>query len=84
MNWDQLEGKWKEFAGSARAHWSKLTDDDWQTINGKKEHLVGCIQKRYEVGKKEAERQVDAWSNALPDMVEASTATPAARREARK
>ncbi len=28
MTWDQLEAKWNEFAGSARAHWSKLTDDD--------------------------------------------------------
>ena len=37
MNWDQIEGNWKELAGSARAHWGKLTDDDWQTITGKKD-----------------------------------------------
>lgn len=72
MNWDQLEGKWKKYAGSARAHWSKLTDDDWQTINGKKEQLVGCIQKRYGMTKEKAERQVDEWSDALQDIVEAS------------
>jgi uncharacterized protein YjbJ (UPF0337 family) len=72
MNWDQLEGKWKEFEGSARAHWSKLTDDDWQTISGKKEHLVGSIQKRYGITEEEAERQVDEWSRAVLDIVEAS------------
>ena len=72
MNWEQLEGKWKEFEGSARAHWSKLTDDDWQTIAGKKEDLVGRIQKRYGIAEEEAERQVDDWSRALLDIVEAS------------
>ena len=28
MNWDQIEGKWKQFTGSARERWGKLTDDD--------------------------------------------------------
>jgi uncharacterized protein YjbJ (UPF0337 family) len=74
MNWDQLEGTWKQFAGSARAHWSKLTDDDWQTITGKRERLVGRIQERYGVAREEAERQVDQWSGALQDIVEASRA----------
>ena len=29
MNWDQIEGKWERFTGSARDRWGKLTDDDW-------------------------------------------------------
>jgi uncharacterized protein YjbJ (UPF0337 family) len=68
MSWDQLEGRWKEFAGSARAHWSKLTDEDWQTISGKKEQLVGGIQRRYGVAKEEAEKQVGEWFDALLDI----------------
>lgn len=72
MNWDQLEAKWNEIAGSARAHWSKLTDEDWKAITGKKEHLVGYIQKRYGIAKEEAERQVDKWADAVQDIVEAS------------
>ena len=70
MNWNQLEGRWKEFAGSACAHWSKLTHDDWQAITGKKEELVARIQERYGIAKEAAERQVDEWSNALLDIVE--------------
>jgi uncharacterized protein YjbJ (UPF0337 family) len=65
MNWDQIEGKWKQFTGAAREHWGKLTDDDWQKITGKKDHLVGLIQERYGVAKAEAERQADDWSRAL-------------------
>jgi uncharacterized protein YjbJ (UPF0337 family) len=72
MKWNQLAGRWNEFAGSARAHWSKLTDDDWRTITGEKEQLVGRIQERYGIAKEEAGRQVDEWSSALQNIVEAS------------
>ena len=72
MNWDQIKGEWNEFAGSARAHWGKLTDDDWQRIAGKKERLIGRAQKRYGIAKEEAERQVEEWSGTLLDIVEPS------------
>jgi uncharacterized protein YjbJ (UPF0337 family) len=62
MNWDQIEGKWKQFTGSARERWGKLTDSDWGVIAGKKDQLVGRIQERYGVAKEEAEKQVDDWS----------------------
>jgi uncharacterized protein YjbJ (UPF0337 family) len=73
MQWDRIESQWKEFAGSARAHWSKLTDDDWHAMTGTRGHLIGRIQKRYEVTREEAERQVEQWSEALLDIVGAST-----------
>jgi uncharacterized protein YjbJ (UPF0337 family) len=65
MNWDQIEGKWKQFTGSARERWGKLTNNDWATIGAKKDQLVGRIQQRYGVVKAEAERQADEWSHAL-------------------
>ena len=65
MNWDQIEGKWKQFTGSARERRVKLTDNDWETIAGKKDQLVGRIQERYGVAKAEAEKQADEWSRAL-------------------
>jgi uncharacterized protein YjbJ (UPF0337 family) len=71
MQWDQIASQWQECAGSARAHWGKLTDDDWLAITGTKGHLIGRIQKRYEVSREEATRQVDQWSEALPEIVEA-------------
>jgi uncharacterized protein YjbJ (UPF0337 family) len=65
MNWDQIEGKWKQLTGSARERWGKLTDSDWETIAGKKEHLIGRIQERYGVARAEAEKQADEWSHAV-------------------
>jgi len=65
MNWTQIEGKWDQFRGNVRQQWGKLTDDDLQRAQGKREELVGAIKERYGVAKEEAERQVDAWMNGL-------------------
>lgn len=62
MNWDIIEGKWKEYRGKAQAQWGKLTDDDLDVINGRRQELAGRIQVRYGVEKEEAERQIDEWS----------------------
>ncbi len=64
MNWDQIEGMWKQFTGSARERWGKLSDNDWETIAGKKDQLVGRIQQRYGVAHAEAEKQAEEWSQA--------------------
>ncbi len=71
MNWDQIEGKWKQLTGSARERWGKFTDDDVQTLTGKKDNLVGKIQERYGLAREEAEKQADAWSDALKETHEA-------------
>ena len=34
MNWDQVEGKWKQVKGSIKQKWGKLTDDDLDYIAG--------------------------------------------------
>jgi uncharacterized protein YjbJ (UPF0337 family) len=59
MNWDQIEGMWKQSMGKVKVKWGKLTDDDLTVINGKKEQLVGKIQERYGMKKDAAEKQVD-------------------------
>jgi uncharacterized protein YjbJ (UPF0337 family) len=62
MNWDQVEGKWKQAAGKVKGKWGKLTDDDLQTISGKRDQLIGKIQERYGIAKEDAARQVDEFS----------------------
>jgi len=61
MNWDRIEGNWKQFTGTVKQQWGKLTDDDLQVVEGRRTELVGKIQERYGIAKDEAERQVDTW-----------------------
>ncbi len=62
MNWDILEGKWKEYRGKAKAQWGKLTEDDLDQVDGRRDQLAGKLQTRYGMAKDEAEREVDAWA----------------------
>jgi uncharacterized protein YjbJ (UPF0337 family) len=61
MNWDRVEGNWKEFRGKVQQKWGKLTNDDLDVIEGKRMQLSGRLQQRYGVAKDEAERQIDSW-----------------------
>jgi uncharacterized protein YjbJ (UPF0337 family) len=71
MKWARIESQWNEFSGAARAHWGKLTADDWDAMTGTKGHLVGRIQKRYGIPRDEAETQVEDWSDGLLDTAQA-------------
>jgi uncharacterized protein YjbJ (UPF0337 family) len=67
MNWDRIEGKWKQYAGKAKEKWGKLTDDDLTTISGKRDQLIGKVQERYGIAKDQAEKQVDEFTASLSD-----------------
>jgi uncharacterized protein YjbJ (UPF0337 family) len=59
MNWDQVEGRWKEMRGKVKEKWGKLTDDDLDVINGSREQLEGRIQRHYGKTREETRREVD-------------------------
>jgi len=65
MNWDQVEGQWKELKGRVREKWAKLTDDDYESIAGKKDRFVGSLQTRYGYEKEKAEGEVDGWLSSF-------------------
>ena len=67
MNWDRIEGNWKQVKGTIKEQWGKLTDDDLDVAAGKRDQLVGRIQNRYGVAKDEAERQIDEWARKYED-----------------
>lgn len=65
MNWDQIEGNWKQLKGRAKEQWGDLTNDDLDRAAGTRDQLVGRIQQRYGLAREEAERRVDDWSRQL-------------------
>ena len=58
MNWDRIEGNWKQFKGKAKQQWSKLTDDELDAIAGSREVLSGKIQEQYGISKEQAEQEL--------------------------
>ncbi|MBC7918246.1 MAG: CsbD family protein [Rhodoferax sp.] len=70
MNWDRIEGNWKQFKGSAKAQWGKLTDDHLDVLAGQRTQMAGKIQELYGISKDEAEKQLTEWQASVLDKME--------------
>ena len=64
MNWDEIEGNWKQALAEVKQKWAKLTNDDVVLIRGKRDELIGKIQERYGIAKEAAEEQVAQFIRA--------------------
>jgi uncharacterized protein YjbJ (UPF0337 family) len=64
MNWDIVEGNWKQFRGRLQEQWGELTDDDLDRIDGKRDQLLGRLQEKYGLTKDEASRRLDSWERS--------------------
>jgi uncharacterized protein YjbJ (UPF0337 family) len=65
MDWNRIEGNWKHGKGKVKEQWGKLTDDELDKMNGRRDQLEGKIQERYGIAKDQAKKDVDNWFNAL-------------------
>jgi len=65
MDWNRIEGNWKQFKGSAKEKWGKLTDDDLNVIEGRRQQLEGKLQQRYGFAKDQVRKDVDDWFKTL-------------------
>jgi uncharacterized protein YjbJ (UPF0337 family) len=65
MDWNRIEGSWKQTSGKIKEKWGKLTDDDLTQIDGKREQFEGKIQERYGIAKDQVRKDVDTWLNSL-------------------
>lgn len=64
MNWDQIQGNWKLFKGQVKQQWGKLTDDDLDRIEGKRDELAGRIQARYGQTKEQVDKEIDRFCHS--------------------
>jgi uncharacterized protein YjbJ (UPF0337 family) len=61
MNWDTIEGQWKQVKGKAKEKWGEFTDDELDQIAGQKEQLVGKLQEKYGYAKDRAEKEAEEF-----------------------
>src|SRR3977135_2817341 len=67
MDWNRVEGNWKQFKGPAKEKWGKLTDDDLNVIEGRREQLEGKLQQRYGFAQDQIDKDVDDWVKRLKE-----------------
>lgn len=67
MNWDIVEGNWKQFKGKVKTQWGKLTDDQLDVIAGRRTELAGKIQEAYGYTTDQVEREISTFEEANKD-----------------
>lgn len=75
MNWDRIEGNWKQLKGSAKTQWGKLTDDHLDVMAGQRVQMAGKLQEIYGISKDEAEKQLAKWQAAALAKLDQATAS---------
>jgi len=67
MNNDIISGKWTQLTGKAKETWGKLTNDDWNQLDGRREQLAGRLQERYGWTLDQANKEVDDFVTRSPE-----------------
>jgi uncharacterized protein YjbJ (UPF0337 family) len=63
MNHDIFAGHWKQMRGTLKSWWGKLSDDDFEWIEGQKDKLIGLVQEKYGYTRDQAREEVDRRFN---------------------
>jgi uncharacterized protein YjbJ (UPF0337 family) len=63
MDWDRVEGNWKQMKGKVKEQWGILTDDDLDEIAGRRDQLEGKIQELCGLEQDHVRRDLDDWYN---------------------
>lgn len=80
MNKDIFKGDWNIIKGKVKEKWGKLTDNDLSEINGKRDQLVGKLQKTYGYDKEMAEEEIAEWENYCSSCAEKEAMSKKAHR----
>ena len=72
MNWDKIEGKWKQQRGKAMDDWGKLMNDELAAIAGRYEHLVGVLQEKFGTAQEDSKRMVDEYNKIIIELKESN------------
>lgn len=68
MNWDRVEGQWKQRRGKATHQWGKVMNDELAAIAGKYEDVVGRLQERYGIATEAAKAKVVEFKKMVEQL----------------
>lgn len=68
MNWDRVEGQWKQRRGNVAHHWGKLMNDELAAIAGEYEELVGRLQEKFGIAKEDAREEIEEFKTRIDNL----------------
>jgi uncharacterized protein YjbJ (UPF0337 family) len=76
MTWGQIKSSWPQLRDAVRIQWSALTDNDFETIAGERDRLVGALHCRYEIDRDEVEAEIRFFERAVAARYRPADRTP--------
>jgi uncharacterized protein YjbJ (UPF0337 family) len=61
MQWKHVERMWKSAKAKVQDKWDKLTNEDLDLINGRRDRLEYKIQQRYGFAPDHVRKEIDDW-----------------------
>jgi len=81
MNEDIFAGQWKKMRGEVKSWWGRLTDDDFDGIDGQKDKLIGLVQEKYGYARDHAEQDVERRFKEFSDKTAGAVANITAKAQ---
>ncbi len=69
MQHDVLRTRWKHFRNELNYRWKYLTPDELDRVDGRRDHLIVLLERRYGYARHRAEREVDLVVNEFADRL---------------
>jgi hypothetical protein len=57
--------RWQQLRADARRRWTRLTEEDLDSVAGNAERLVDALRARYHYARSTALREITLWRNSL-------------------
>ena len=70
MYHDVLRTRWKQFRSELSYQWKQLTSDELDRVQGKRDHLVVLLERRYGYARRRAEKEVDLFVSEFVDRLQ--------------
>ena len=66
MNWAEMQRHWQGVSSSlVKTYWTKLTDEDLQRIDGRRDELAACLRRLYGYPEEEAEQAICSFEKEV-------------------
>ncbi len=59
-NWTLIESTWRQWRGQALTWWPRLSEAEWEEMDGSREKLLDMLQLKYGWTREEALQEVDS------------------------
>ena len=75
LNQQTIDGHWNELTGKVKQAWGNLTDNDFKSIEGNVDQLVGLIQQKTGESREKIEAKIEEFADSFSSYAEQAATT---------